>query len=98
MTLDFQDIVDITIDAISDYSESTYSASWLNDIENIMYIAIVQNNRSILNYFKPYQVAAMKQLLQQKYWIIYDNDIGLPCVKPLDYIFKDKVAMKHGAD
>jgi hypothetical protein len=98
MTLGFQDLVDITIDAISDYSESAFSASWLSDIENIIYIAIVQNDLRVLNYFKPYQVFAMKELLARKYWIYYEHDIDMPCVRPLDYIFKDKIAIKNGSD
>jgi hypothetical protein len=94
----FQDLVDITIDSIRDYSENNFSASWMENIQNIIYVALVQNDRNILNYFKPYQTTAMRELLGMGYWIYWDEDINVPVVRPLSYIFKDKVAIKHGAD
>jgi len=98
MTLGFQDIIDITIDSIAGYSEEMYSASWFNNIEHSIYVAIIQNNRFILDQFKPYQIQAMKELIQMNNWICYDYDISMPVVRPLDYIMMDKVAIKHGAD
>jgi hypothetical protein len=98
MTMDFQDTVDITIDAMQDYSQEIYAASWLVNLEKIIYFAIVQNNRNVLNYFKPYQVAAMRELIDKRYWVVFDTDISFPVVKPLDYIFADNTPIKNGAD
>lgn len=98
MTLGFQDIIDITIDSISAYSEQVYCASWISNIEHSIYMAIIQNDRKILNWFKPYQIGAMKELISMNRWISFDSDISMPIVKPLDYIMMDKVAIKHGAD
>jgi hypothetical protein len=98
MTIGFQDKVDITIDAIEQYSQDNYEASWLNNIEHIIYGAIITNDRSVLNYFYPYQISAMKDLLANKYWIMYDNDIQLPVVRTLEEVIADKMPIKSGAD
>lgn len=98
MNLGFQDLIDISIDTIEQYSELYYAAKWTNGIEMQVYNGLITNNRIVLNVFKPYQIQAMKALLAMGYWIVYDDDIMMPCVRSLDYIFEDKVAVKHGAD
>jgi hypothetical protein len=98
MTIGFQDKVDISVDAIKQFSEELYAASWLNNVEHIVYCAIMTNDRNVLNFFRPYQVSAMKDLIAQKYWIMYDADIELPVVRMLDQVIADKIPIKNGAD
>lgn len=98
MTIGFQDKVDISVDAIKQYSEEAYAASWLVNIEYIMYCALMTNDRHVLRNFKPYQIAAMKDLIAQQYWIVYDNDIDMPVVRTLQQVISDKIPIKNGAD
>ena len=64
---------DITEDAIRAYSESVYAASWMYNIEDTIRIAIDTNDRSVLSYFKSYQLSAMRTLLWFQYWVVYCN-------------------------
>lgn len=98
MTIGFQDKVDISIDAIKQYSEETYAASWLVNIEYIIYCALMTNDRHVLRNFKPYQIAAMKDLIAQQYWIMYDTDIDMHVVRSLQQVVCDNIPIKNGAD
>lgn len=98
MILGFQDKIDIAIDAISNYSNDMWSATWLDQIEYQIYNAIVINDRTILSYFKPYQISVMRNLIENNIWIYYDKDINCPVAKNLDFIFKDKFPIRNGAD
>lgn len=97
MTLSFQDLIDITIDSIQNYSESHYSSEWHYNIEEKIYLAIKNNDRNILNSFNPYQLNAMIELINKNYWIYYDNDINHPVIRQIP-LFDDRIPLKNGSD
>lgn len=80
-------LYEITVDAISQYSEDHMSAYWFVNIEHTVLRSIVENNKYTLSYFKEYQIAAMRELIRRGLWVKWCEKVGDPVLSP-DPIYK----------
>lgn len=84
-TLRIKMLKEITEDAIRQYSESFYSASWILGVEDEV-LKIIINGRTNAYNFREYQLNAMKDLIRESYWVKYretedDHEIVLTKIK-----------------
>ncbi len=62
-------LYEITVDGISKYSEDHMSAYWFNNIEYHVLRGILENDRYITDYFRGYQLNAMRDLISRGLWV-----------------------------
>lgn len=95
-------LYDVTVDAISQYSEDLMSAYWFINIEHTVLRGIVENDSYIINFFRPYQLTAMRELIHRKLWVKWSDKDGRPVLSP-DPLYAiqgwdDTVPIPNGAD
>jgi len=95
-------LYDVAVDAISDYSEDHMSAYWFINIENHILRCILENDKYILSYFKPYQITVLRELIHRNMWIKWSTKEGKPVLSsdPIHAIrgFDDSKPIPSGAD
>jgi hypothetical protein len=62
-------------DAIHQFSEENYAATWLDDIEDSV-LHMVEDTPDAPKFFKEYQLIAMRELISRGYWIKWDAELG----------------------
>ncbi len=70
-------------DAVRQFSENTWSAAWLDGVENTV-LDIIENDPDAMGKFRDYQIVAMRELLSRGYWIKWDEELGRPILKRLN--------------
>ena len=95
-------LFEITVDAISQYSEDHTAAYWFINIENGVLKKIMENDPYILNYFRDYQLSAMRELIKRELWVKWSDQDGRPVLSS-DPIYKatiwdDTKPIPSGAD
>lgn len=84
---------EMTEDAIRNYSEETYSASWMQNVEYEI-LEKFQNSTNLPEIFREYQILAMRELIRRGYWVKWrDGEQGRNSV--ILYKFTQN---KEGAD
>jgi len=86
---------EMTEDAIAKYSEETYSAGWLSDIEYKVLEMIQDNSENVQYHFREYQISAMKELIKRGYWVKWRDDISTATSNTILYRLTQH---KEGAD
>jgi hypothetical protein len=71
-------LFEVTVDAISLYSEDHTESGWFINIEDTVLRGIVENNPYIVKYFRPYQVTVMRELIHRNLWVRWCEDRGEP--------------------
>jgi hypothetical protein len=71
---DLNTLREIVEHAIEEYSEQKYCARWIYGVETEVLTGIIQNNDKIINYFRPYQIRAMDEMIEQGYWLGYNQE------------------------
>ena len=80
-------LFEITVDAITQYSEDHSSAYWMINIEHHLLRKVMENDPYVLSYFRDYQLAAMRELINRGLWIKWSESDGYPVLSP-DPIYK----------
>jgi len=80
-------LFEITVDAISQYSEDHSSAYWSINIEHHILNKLMENNPYVLSYFRDYQVSAMRELINRGLWVKWSENDAYPVLSP-DPIYK----------
>lgn len=98
MELNLNQLKEIVIDAIQQFSEDYYSAGWLVDIEYIVLDLIKNNDPNLEIYFRGFQIDAMREMLYNGHWVKWNesNSEGKGNIQ-LYKIF-DSVPIKQSAD
>lgn len=86
---------EMTESAISQYSESTFSATWLIDVEYKVLDLIRDETQNIQSFFREYQISAMKELIRRGYWIKWEDDLSSGTTRTVLYRLQQN---KEGAD
>ena len=55
-------------DAISNYSQNNFAASWFDGIESRV-LDILENDQNAGEHFTEYQMRAMRELVRRGYWV-----------------------------
>lgn len=95
-------LYDITKHSISLYSEDMYCASWYTNIEQIVLCSILENKKSVIEYFHDYQLSAMRDLIQRGLWVKWSEKEGRVVLSP-DLIYQltcwdDSRPIPNGSD
>ena len=85
-------LYDVTVDAISQYSEDLLSAYWFINIENTVLCGIMENDPYMMNYFRPYQLTVMRELIHRNLWVKWCSDSCKPVLS------SDPLQNYHGHD
>lgn len=80
-------LYNITVDAISKYSEDHTAAYWFIDIEYGVLREILENDSYILSYFHKYELSSMRELIRRGLWVKWSNIDCKPVLSP-DPIYK----------
>jgi len=95
-------LYDTAVDAISRYSEDHTAAYWFINVENIILNNIVNNQSYSLEYFKDYEMSAMKELIRRGLWLKWSSELSKPVLSPDPLnklnIWDDSIPIKNGAD
>ena len=84
---------EMTENAIRSYSQETYSASWMQNVEYEI-LEKFQDNTNLPEIFREYQILAMRELIRRGYWVKWrDGEQGRNSV--ILYKFTQN---KEGAD
>lgn len=71
-------LYDVAVDAISQYSEDHTSAYWFINIEDNILKGIIENDPYKLEYFRPYQITVMRELIHRNLWVRWCSDTCKP--------------------
>lgn len=71
-------LFDVTVDAISQYSEDHTSAYWFINIEDSVLRGIIENDPYMMNHFRPYQITVMRELIHRNLWVKWCPDTCKP--------------------
>jgi hypothetical protein len=80
-------LFEIVEHAIADYSEEHMCAYWFINIEDHVLRNLVEKNEYTLNYFKEYEVIAMRELIRRGLWLKWSDKENRPVLSP-DPIYK----------
>ncbi len=98
---EMQYLYNITLNAISRYSEDHYCSSWYNNVENILLDHLLQGDRYALGYFNFYEISSMYALIKKGYWLKWKNDcvslVRLHTVED-EIVWDDTKPIPNGAD
>lgn len=71
-------LYEVTVDAISKYSEDLMSAYWFINIEHTILRGIIENDPRVLNFFRDYEVTVMRELIHRNLWVRWCSDACKP--------------------
>lgn len=61
-------------EAITKYSENTFSADWFSNIEYQVLQMVQDDSQNVQSHFRDFQISAMKELIKRGYWVKYSGD------------------------
>lgn len=85
-------------DAISNYSQNNFAASWFDGIESRV-LDILENDQNAGEHFTEYQMRAMRELVRRGYWVKwceYDGSVDQGQSRVM--LYRTKGQNKEGAD
>jgi hypothetical protein len=95
-------LYETAVDAISRYSEDHTAAYWFINIENIVLENIANHQSYSKEYFKDYEMSAMKELIHRGLWVKWSSELSKPVLSPDPLnklnIWNDSIPIKNGAD
>ena len=71
-------LYDVTVDAISQYSEDLMSAYWFINIEDRILRGILESDPYVMKYFRDYQITVMRELIHRNLWVKWCSDTCKP--------------------
>lgn len=95
-------LFEVTVDAISRYSEEHMCAHWFINIENTVLKNIKDKNKYTMSYFRPHEITVMEELIHRGLWVKWVEAERRPVLSPDPILnlngFDDKVPIPAGAD
>jgi len=95
-------LYEVTVEAISRYSEDHASAYWFINIENTVLKNVLENDPYSLSYFRAHELTVMRELIHRGLWVKWCSENCRPVLSPDPIVkyngFDDTVPTPSGAD
>ena len=98
MELNLNQLKEIVIDAIQEFSVDYYSAGWLVDIEYIVLDLVRNNDPNLEIYFRGFQLDAMRHMIYNGIWVKWQESNSTANGNIITYQIDDSYPIKQSAD